>query len=99
MESRHSLYKYAGIQDFWILDKAKYLKFSTAQGHTDARKRNDLEKKIYNEVGLCYFLDLDKEELTIDFNFIIHSESNVYNRKRMLEDTIPIIAPKIMLLA
>jgi competence protein CoiA len=83
-ESRHSLYKSAGIQDFWILDSAKYLKYSTAKGHNDARKRNDLEKKIYNETGLCYFLDLEKEELTIDFNFVIHSESNVYNRKRVV---------------
>ncbi|MGM0924671.1 MAG: competence protein CoiA [Bacillota bacterium] len=85
-EERHNLYKSAGIQDFWILDKAKYLKFSTAKGHTDARKRNDLEKKIYSEVGLCYFLDLEKEELTIDFNFKIHSKRNVYNRKRVVTD-------------
>jgi len=85
-EVRHNLYKSAGIQDFWILDKAKYLKFSTAKGHTDARRRNDLEKKIYSEVGLCYFLDLKKEELTIDFNFEIHSERNVYNRKNVVTD-------------
>lgn len=82
-EERHNLYKLAGIQDFWILDKARYLKFSTAKGHTDARKRNELEKTIYKKVGLCYFLDLEKEELTIDFNFITKSETNVFNRKKV----------------
>ncbi|MDN3365478.1 competence protein CoiA family protein [Priestia megaterium] len=82
-EERHNLYKLAGIQDFWILDKAKYLKFSTAKGHTDARKRNELEKTIYQEVGLCYFLDLEKEELIIDFNFVTKSEHNVFNRKQV----------------
>lgn len=82
-ESRHNLYKSAGIQAFWILDKAKYLKFSSAKGHTDARKRNELEKKIYDEVGLCYFLDLDIEELTIDFNFVYEAETNIFNRKKV----------------
>jgi competence protein CoiA len=68
-ETRHELYKSAGIQDFWILDKAKYMKFSNAQGITDARKRNELERTIYSKTGLCYFLDLQSSELTIDFNF------------------------------
>lgn len=68
-ETRHELYKSQGIQDFWVLDKAKYMKFSKAQDITDARKRNELERTIYNKTGLCYFLDLESSELTIDFNF------------------------------
>ncbi|CAH0309154.1 Competence protein CoiA [Peribacillus sp. Bi96] len=82
-ESRHNLYNTAGIQAFWILDKTTYLKFSRAKDHTDARKRNELEKKLYGEVGLCYFLDIEKEELTIDFNFETVTENNVFNRKRV----------------
>ncbi|MGG0418741.1 competence protein CoiA family protein [Priestia aryabhattai] len=80
-QARHTLYKSAGIQDFWILDKEKYLNFSTAKGHTGARRRRELEKNIFNEVGLCYFLDIEKEELTIDFNFTLKKEHNVYNGK------------------
>ncbi|RFB09688.1 hypothetical protein DZB84_23710 [Bacillus sp. HNG] len=68
-ETRHNHYKSAGIQDFWVLDKDKYVKFSKARDITDARNRNDLEKKIFNEIGLCYFLDLETTELTIDFKF------------------------------
>jgi competence protein CoiA len=68
-ETRHELYKSADIQDFWVLDKAKYMKFSKANDITDARIRNELERTIYNRTGLCYFLDLESSELTIDFNF------------------------------
>lgn len=68
-ETRHELYKAEGIQDFWILDKAKYMKFSKAKDITDARIRNELERTIYSNTGLCYFLDLESSELTIDFNF------------------------------
>lgn len=45
------------------------MKFSSAKGATDARLRKDLEKTIYDETGLCYFLDLDTSDLTIDFDF------------------------------
>ncbi|MGE6379562.1 competence protein CoiA [Peribacillus muralis] len=74
-ENRHELYQSVGIQDYWILDKAKYMKFSTAQGITDARNRKDLETAIYNKTGLCYFLDLNTSELTIDFEFITSYET------------------------
>lgn len=74
-EKRHDLYKSAGIQDFWILDQAKYMRFSKAQGITDARIRNDLETTIFNQTGLSYFLDLKKSELTIDFDFYISYEN------------------------
>jgi competence protein CoiA len=68
-KERHELYISAGIQDFWILDKAKFMKFSSAKGAAGARRRKDLEKTIFDETGLCYFLDLETAELTIDFNF------------------------------
>ncbi|WP_260288464.1 competence protein CoiA [Peribacillus aracenensis] len=87
-EGRHELYQSEGIQDFWILDKAKYMKFSKAQGITDARLRNELEKAIYNETGLCYFLDLETSELTIDFDFITSYETrNVRGIDRRTEYT------------
>lgn len=79
-EKRHELYQSVGIQDFWILDKATYMKFSTAQGITDARLRKDLETTIYNETGLCYFLDLETSELTIDFEFYISYETRIIKR-------------------
>lgn len=82
-EKRHNLYQMEGIQDFWILDKAKYMKFSTAKGIKDARLRKDLEKAIFNETGLCYFLDLETCELTIDFAFINSTERKVINRKQI----------------
>lgn len=75
--TRHELYKSAGIQDFWVLDKAKHMKFSKAQDVTDARLRNELEKEIYKNTGLCYFLDLETSELTIDFNFTTSSHTTV----------------------
>ncbi|MFF2587986.1 competence protein CoiA [Peribacillus butanolivorans] len=68
-ETRHELYKSQGIQDFWVLDKAKFMKFSKARDITDARIRNELERIIYSKTGLCYFLDLETSELSIDFNF------------------------------
>ncbi|WP_260287752.1 competence protein CoiA [Peribacillus aracenensis] len=83
-EKRHNLYQSEGIQDFWILDKATYMKFSIAKGITDARRRNELEKAIYNITGLCYFLDLETSELTIDFDFITRTEKKMikgYERK------------------
>lgn len=82
-EKRHNLYEAAGIQDFWILDKAKFMKFSQAEGITDARLRKDLEKTIYNETGLCYFLDLSTSELTIDFEFTETYKRQVINRKEI----------------
>ncbi|MGF6354096.1 competence protein CoiA [Paenibacillus sp. 4624] len=68
-KERHELYVSAGIQDFWFLDKAKFMKFSSAKGVTDARLRKDLDKTIFDEIGLCYFLDLETSELIIDFDF------------------------------
>lgn len=82
-EKRHNLYEAAGIQDFWILDKAKFMKFSQAEGITDARLRKDLEKTIYNKTGLCYFLDLSTSELTIDFEFTETYKRKVINRKEI----------------
>ncbi len=87
-EIRHNLYQSEGIQDFWILDKAKYLKLSKAQGITDARLRKELEKTIFNETGLCYFLDLESSELTIDFAFITSTERRVINRMKVDTDYI-----------
>ncbi|MGA5691488.1 competence protein CoiA [Cytobacillus pseudoceanisediminis] len=78
-EARHELYKSAGIQDFWILDKAKFMKFSTAKGISNARKRNDLEKAIFSKTGLCYFLDLKSSELTIDFSFVTSPHTTTVN--------------------
>ena len=79
-EKRHELYQSEGIQDFWILDKAKYMKFSKAQGITDARLRKDLESSIFNQTGLCYFLDLETSELTIDFEFYTSYETKIIKR-------------------
>lgn len=79
-EKRHNLYQSVNIQDFWILDKAKFMKFSKAQGITDARLRKDLEKAIYSETGLCYFLDLNTSELTIDFEFTTSTERRLINK-------------------
>ncbi|QPZ41480.1 hypothetical protein I7X10_16390 [Bacillus halotolerans] len=76
---RHLSYKSQGIQDFWILDKAKFMKFSKAKGFTDARLRKSLEERIFNQVGLCYFLDLKTSHLTIDFNFITKKDTRRYN--------------------
>lgn len=81
-ETRHNLYKLAGIQDLWVLDKAKYMKFSKARDITDARIRNELERKIFNESGLCYFLDLETSELTIDFNFTTSWHTTIVNGVR-----------------
>lgn len=37
MKERHELFRSDGIQDFWILDKSVFMKFTTAKGATDAR--------------------------------------------------------------
>ncbi|SFC52698.1 competence protein CoiA family protein [Bacillus sp. UNCCL81] len=79
-KQRHELYQSAGIQDFWILDKAKYMKFSTAKGIENARLRKDLETEIFKETGLCYFLDLEHSEITIDFEFTSSYERRIVNR-------------------
>ncbi|MDC7770353.1 competence protein CoiA family protein [Priestia megaterium] len=76
-ETRHNLYESAGIQDFWILDKARFMKFSTAQGITDARLRKDLESTIFSKVGVCYFLDLESKVMTIDFKFITSWDTKI----------------------
>ncbi|WP_411334297.1 competence protein CoiA [Metabacillus indicus] len=77
---RHELYQSEDIQDFWILDKAKYMKFSTAKDVTNARLRKDLETTIFSETGLCYFLDLGTTELTIDFHFYTSYEKRIIKR-------------------
>ncbi|MGG0763171.1 competence protein CoiA [Bacillus paramycoides] len=82
-EKRNALYQSENIQDFWILDKAKYLKFSKAHGVTDARLRKDLETTIFNKTGLCYFLDLETSELTIDFEFTTSYKYRIINRKEI----------------
>ncbi|WP_078206675.1 competence protein CoiA [Bacillus mycoides] len=82
-EKRHNLYETAGIQDFWILDRAKFMKFSQAQDITDARLRKDLETTIYNKTGLCYFLDLSTSELTIDFEFTTSYETRIIRRREI----------------
>ncbi|OJD62930.1 competence protein CoiA [Bacillus sp. NH11B] len=87
-QKRHNLYESAGIQDFWVLDKSKYLRYSTAQGITDARLRRDLEKTIFNETNLCYFLDLEAMELTIDFEFTSSWDRKIINRKEVYTEYI-----------
>ncbi|WP_181566873.1 MULTISPECIES: competence protein CoiA [Bacillus] len=82
-EKRHLSYESEGIQDFWILDKATFMKFSRAEGFTDCRKRSNLEKEIFTKTGLCYFLDTKSAELTIDFNFSKTWDTGIYNRKRV----------------
>ncbi|MBW3216530.1 hypothetical protein KZC64_23505, partial [Salmonella enterica subsp. enterica serovar Javiana] len=82
-EKRHNLYETAGIQDFWILDRAKFMKFSQAKDITDARLRKDLETTIYNKTGLCYFLDLSTSELTIDFEFTTSYETRIIRRREI----------------
>jgi competence protein CoiA len=74
---RHDQYKSAGITDFWFLDTDKFLKFSRAQGMDDARVRNSLELEIYDVTGLCYFLDTDSKEITIDCSF--YQDYELYN--------------------
>lgn len=79
-KKRHDLYQSAGIQDFWILDEVKYMKFSSAQGITDARLRKDLETEIFSETGVCYFLNLENCNLTVDFEFVSSYETRRINR-------------------
>lgn len=93
-QERHELYKSAGIQDFWILDKATFMKFSTARGATDARLRKDLEKTIFDDTGLCYFLDLETFELTIDFNFRIETSYVDIGRRKRVEQSLIYHDPK-----
>lgn len=68
-EERHNLYESVGIQDFWIFDKAKFMKFSTARDFTDARRRVKFDEHIYDKTGLVYFLDVEKSEFTIEFSY------------------------------
>nr|WP_154959257.1 competence protein CoiA family protein [Paenibacillus xylanexedens] len=69
-EERHNLYESVDIQDFWIFDKAKFMKFSSARDFTDARRTVKFDEHIYDKTGLLYFLDLEKSELSIEFNYI-----------------------------
>jgi competence protein CoiA len=87
-EERHALYASAGIQDFWVLDKAKFMRFSNAKGVTaGARLRKDLEKTIFNRTGLCYFLDLETSELTIDFDFETRTSYVDIGRSKKVEQS------------
>lgn len=81
-KERHDLYESIGIQDFWFFDKKTIMKFSTAKDKSDARKRSDLEKTVFNTTGLVYFLDLETSNLTIDFNFNESPEFKVINGHR-----------------
>lgn len=86
-KERHDLYMSAGIQDFWFLDKARFMKFSSAKDAVDVRLRKDLEKTIFDEAGLCYFLDLETSELTIDFNFRTQTSYVDIGRVNRVEQT------------
>lgn len=68
-EERHNLYQSANIHDFWILDAGKFLKYSKAKGTENARLRHDLETAIFKNTGFCYFLNLETQEMIIDFSF------------------------------
>lgn len=45
------------------------MKFSSAMDFTDARKTVKFDEHIYDKTGLVYFLDLEKSELSIEFNY------------------------------
>lgn len=85
-ELRHTLYESVGIQDFWFFDKKTFMKFSSARDHTDARKRSELEKTVYNKTGFVYFLDLVSSKVTIDFEFTTHTSYTVIYGKRRPQD-------------
>lgn len=85
-ESRHNLYESVNIQDFWFFDKKKFMKFSKARDHTDARLRSELEKKVYKKTGFVYFLDLESSLLTIDFEFTTLPSYTVVNGKRRTQE-------------
>ncbi|MEC0105346.1 competence protein CoiA family protein [Paenibacillus taichungensis] len=87
-ESRHNLYESVGIQDFWFFDKKKFMKYSKARDHTDARLRSELEKKVFNTTGFVYFLDLDSSEVSIDFGFTNRPSSNLFNGRWRTQEYI-----------
>mgnify|MGYP001038965924 CR=1 FL=1 len=70
-KKRHELYEKAGIQDFWVLDKAIFFKLSEAKEviGTGARRRDGFDCSIFKETNLCYLLDLKTGVMTIDFKF------------------------------
>lgn len=85
---RHNLYESVGIQDFWFFDKKTIMKFSSARNHSDARRRSELEKTVYNKTGFVYFLDLESSRVTIDFEFTTHTSSTmIYGKGRPQEFT------------
>ncbi|MGX4585813.1 competence protein CoiA [Paenibacillus chitinolyticus] len=87
-ELRHNLYESVGIQDFWFFDKKTFMKFSGARDHTDARRRSELEKTVYNKTGFVYFMDLESSKVTIDFEFTTRtSYSVIHGKKRPQEFT------------
>ncbi|WP_237728469.1 competence protein CoiA [Paenibacillus sp. OSY-SE] len=79
-EERHKLYESVDIQDFWIFDKAKFMKFSSARDFTDARKRTKFDEHIYDKTGLVYFLDVEKSEFTFEFNYTKTSRTILVGR-------------------
>ncbi|POR28467.1 hypothetical protein [Paenibacillus polymyxa] len=84
-EERHNLFESVSIQDFWIFDKSKFMKFSSVRDYTDARKRVDFDEYIYKKIGLVYFLDVEEANLTIEFNYSLTSRTtnvNGHDRKQ-----------------
>ncbi|MEX2460248.1 MAG: competence protein CoiA family protein [Paenibacillaceae bacterium] len=65
---RHELYRGSGIHDFWIMDAAIFLKYSKSD--EQARLFREPVDSIYNETGLCYFLNIHTSVVTIDCKFI-----------------------------
>lgn len=103
-KERHNLYESVGIQDFWIFDKAKFMKFSSARDFTDARKRVKFDEHIYDKTGLLYFLDVEKSELTIEFNYIRTPRTTLvgrYDRTQYFtyhnprENTVPVSTVRV----
>ncbi|MCR8928847.1 hypothetical protein NLI92_004270 [Priestia megaterium] len=70
-EERHELYQSANIHDFWILDTHVFLKHSNSKDPyiQKARNKKDPGEIIFDTTGFCYFLNLDKSEITVDFKF------------------------------
>jgi len=56
---RHSLYKQAGVHDFWIMssDVSRYIH----EKNKAFRLSKDLEKAIFKTNGLAYYLDVEKQ--------------------------------------
>lgn len=83
---RSSLYNEAGIIDFWILDAKKFINYSRARGWNHARNHSKLGDTIFNHTGFTYFLNIENEELIVDFEFGYRYDSvNANGRIRRAE--------------